>query len=131
MPLSETSLGVGVSLKRALNTGEINSVFPTVDLLSNKAFTKQGIRKSIANEQFNYWLPLFFGETERYEVKKLKFDEASQTNKYEVKTVDPLERFNHLLKKKLCFMTKGTTQVEFNPIMSLQILPKLIVTMLV
>jgi len=43
--------------------------------LSNKAFTKAGIRKSIANETFNYWMPLYFGEKEPYEVKKLIFDE--------------------------------------------------------
>jgi hypothetical protein len=43
--------------------------------LSNKAFTKAGIRKSIANEPFNYWMPLYFGEKEPYEDKKLIFDE--------------------------------------------------------
>jgi hypothetical protein len=119
VPLSETTLGVGVSLKRAVKSGEVNNVHPTLDLLSNKAFTKEEIRTSLANEPFNYWMPLYFGDSKPYEVKKMVYDEATKTNKYDVKVIDPLQRFQHLLKKKLCFMTKGTTQVEFNPMMAL------------
>jgi hypothetical protein len=77
VPLSETTLGIGVALTRALKTGEVNKVFPTLDLLCNKAFTKQNIRKSIAGESFNFWLPLYFGESQPYEVKKMVFDEAT------------------------------------------------------
>ena len=40
VPLTDTTLGIGVSLTRALKSGEVNNVFPTLDLLSNKAFTK-------------------------------------------------------------------------------------------
>lgn len=85
----------------------------------------------MANEPFNYWLPLFFGESEPYEDKKLVYDEATKTNKYEVKQIDPLYRFQHLLRKKLCFMTRGTTKTEFKPLMALAVFPKLIVTHLV
>lgn len=119
MPLAQTTLGVGVALTRALKTSQVNNVFPTLDLLSNKAFTKDEIRKSIANEPFNYWLPLYFGESQPYEVKKLVYDEETKTNRYDVKIIDPLQRFQHLLKKKLCFMTTGSAQAKFEPSMAL------------
>jgi hypothetical protein len=114
IPLVETTLGVGVSLNRTIRTGEISNVNPTLDLLSNKAFTKNNIRKSIAGEKFNYWFPLYFGESKSYEVKKMVFDEATQSYKDEVKTIYPKERFVHLLKKKLCFMTKQSTRLDFH-----------------
>lgn len=90
VPLSETTLGIGVSLKRALKSGEINNVHPTLDLLCNKAFTKEEIRVSLANEPFNYWLPLYFGESKPYEVKKLVYNEGLKANRTDVKVVDPL-----------------------------------------
>jgi len=65
--LPEVSLGIGVSLSRLPRTGEIRSVKPTLDLLSLRAFTKQKVRKSIANERFTHWLPLYFGEKETFE----------------------------------------------------------------
>jgi hypothetical protein len=73
-PLSDTTLGVGVSLSRLPRTGEIRNVNPTLDLLSLKAFTKHKVRTSIANERFTHWLPLFFGERKPYEIKKQVFD---------------------------------------------------------
>jgi hypothetical protein len=44
MNLKETTLGVGISLKKSLTTGEIKYVNPTMDLLSMRAFTKLKIR---------------------------------------------------------------------------------------
>jgi hypothetical protein len=73
-PLSEASLGIGVSLSRLPRTGEICNVNPTLDLLSLKAFTKHKVRTSIAKERFTHWLPLYFGEKKPYEVKKQVFD---------------------------------------------------------
>ena len=66
--LPEVSLGIGVSLSRLPRTGEIRSVTPTLDLLCLRAFTKQKVRKSIENERFTHWLPLYFGERQPYEV---------------------------------------------------------------
>lgn len=67
--LAEASLGIGVSIHRLPRTGEIRSVQPTLDLICLRAFTKQKVRLSAANERFTHWLPLFFGEREDYEVK--------------------------------------------------------------
>lgn len=66
--LPEVSLGIGVSLSRLPRTGEIRSVTPTLDLLSLRAFTKQKVRRSIDNERFTHWLPLYFGERDPYEI---------------------------------------------------------------
>ena len=67
--LSEASLGVGVSISRLPRTGEIRSVKAAQDLLCLRAFAKNKVRKSIANESFSHWLPLYFGEFDRYIVK--------------------------------------------------------------
>lgn len=112
-PLAETSLGIGVSLSRLPRTGEIRNVNPTLDLLSIKAFTKHKVRTSMAAERFTQWLPLFFGEKKPYEVKKQVFDNETQKYRTEVKTIDPYERFVHLLKSAFCFMTKGSTRKDF------------------
>jgi hypothetical protein len=127
-PLAETSLGVGVSLSRLPRTGEIRNVNPTLDLLSIKAFTKHKVRTSIAAERFTHW---FLGEKKPYEVKKQVFDNETQKYKTEVKTVDPYERFVHLLKSAFCFMTKGSTRKDFQPSMVLEVMPKLIITHMV
>lgn len=69
-PLSETSLGIGVSLSRLPRTGEIRNVNPTLDLLCLKAFTKHKVRTAMDGARFTHWLPMFFGEKKPYEVKK-------------------------------------------------------------
>jgi hypothetical protein len=60
--LPETSLGIGISLSRLPRTGEIRSVTPTLDLLCLRAYSKLKVRKSVSNERFTHWLPLYFGE---------------------------------------------------------------------
>jgi hypothetical protein len=62
-PLSEATLGIGVSLARLPRTGEIRSVTPSIDLLCLRAFQKQNVRKSIDGVKFSHWLPLYFGES--------------------------------------------------------------------
>ena len=96
-----------------------------------RAFTKHKIRKSISNERFSYWLPLYFGENAKFEVKEQYFDEEKK--QYETRThlVDPRERIIHLLKHAICFMTKGSTQKDFESSMVLEIMPKLIITHMV
>lgn len=59
---NESFLGFGVSITRLPRTAEIRSVDPTVDLLSLKAFMKEGVRYSLDNAPFTHWFPLFFGE---------------------------------------------------------------------
>lgn len=130
-PLSEASLGIGVSLSRLPRTGEIRNVNPTLDLLCLKAFVKHHVRTSVAAERFTHWLPLFFGERKPYEVKKQVFDEETDQYKTVIKKIDPYERFIHLLKHSICYMTKGSTRKGFEPSMVLEIMPKLIITHMV
>lgn len=57
----ETVLGAGVTISRLPRTGEIRSVSTTLDLLSLQAYMKCGVRKSLSNEKFTHFLPLYFG----------------------------------------------------------------------
>lgn len=126
--LPEVSLGIGVSLSRLPRTGEIRSVTPTLDLLSLRAFTKQKVRRSIDNERFTHWLPLYFGESEPYEITDQRFDEESKAHVQTTRRVDPRERLITLLKHSLCFLAKGSTTKELTAEIVLEILPKLIIT---
>ena len=129
--MSEASLGIGVSLSRLPRTGEIRNVNPTLDLLCLKAFIKHHVRTSVASERFTHWLPLFFGEKKPYDVKKQVFDEEAGSYKTVIKNIDPYQRFVHLLKHAMCYMSKGSTRKDFNESMVLEIMPKLIITHMV
>lgn len=130
-PLSEATLGIGVSLARLPRTGEIRSVTPSIDLLCLRAFQKQNVRKSIDGVKFSHWLPLYFGESQPYEVKTQKFNE--QTKQYDtiITKINPRERMIHLLKKSICFLTKKDTRKELTADMIIEVMPKLITTHLV
>lgn len=64
--LKESTLGIGVSIGRLPRTGEIRDVRPTMDLICMRSFVKHKVRRSLSNEKFTHWLPLYFGETEVY-----------------------------------------------------------------
>lgn len=70
MPVKEATLGIGISLKRSPRTGLVNFVNPTMDLMNMRAFTKMKVRKSLGGERFTHWLPLYFGESEHFEVER-------------------------------------------------------------
>jgi hypothetical protein len=131
MRVKETTLGIGLSISRLPRTGEIRMLTPTLDLLSMRAFTKQKVRYSLSNEKFSHWLPLFFGESDVFEVKrkaqagdlKLSATESSKTE-----TINCKERCLHLLKKSMSFISSGSTRKPFRLAMILELLPKLIVT---
>eukprot|EP00831_Metopus_contortus_P031985 TRINITY_DN25959_c0_g1_i1.p1 TRINITY_DN25959_c0_g1~~TRINITY_DN25959_c0_g1_i1.p1 ORF type:complete len:1431 (-),score=259.64 TRINITY_DN25959_c0_g1_i1:38-4204(-) len=104
LPISETYLGVGVSIARLPRTGEIRSVEPTLDLLSLKAYMKEGLRHSLDNVAFTHWLPLYFGM--KPEVVLL------------------------LANKALGMICKGSTR-KFEPKFIVDVFPKLMVTLVV
>ena len=112
-------------------TGEIRSVTPTLDLLSLQAFSKQKVRKSIANERFTHWLPLYFGESAPFESKKQIFNEEKKEFEQIETTIKPKERLVKLLEHSLCFLTKGSTKKDLTPEMVIEVMPKLIITHLV
>ena len=99
---SKTPLGVGVSISRLPRTGQIRAVEATLDLLSLKAFMKEGVRKSIDGTPFTHWLPLYFGT-----------DKA---------------RTIYLLRKALAMICTGTTK-RMDPNHILNVMPKLFLSL--
>jgi ubiquitin-protein ligase len=130
-PISESTLGIGVSLSRLPRTGEIRSVTPSLDMLCLRAFQKQNVRKSIDGVKFTHWLPLFFGESKPYEKKSQTFNNETQQFDNVVTKINPRERMIHLLKKSICFLTKKDTRKEMTADMVIEVMPKLLTTHLV
>lgn len=74
MPLLEGTLGVGITLKKSPRTGLCMYVNPTLDLMNMRSFTKLKVRKSLENERFTHWLPLYFGENEVFTIESENYD---------------------------------------------------------
>ena len=104
LSINETHLGVGVSIARLPRTAEIRSVEPTLDLLSLKAYMKEGVRHSLDNVAFSHWLPLYLGQKEDATI--------------------------YLARKSLSMICKGSTK-KFEPRFITEIFPKLMVTLVV
>jgi hypothetical protein len=56
----------------------ISYVNPTIDLMSMQAFRKHSVRKSLDGSRFSHFLPLYFGETEKYEVTSEHYDDEKE-----------------------------------------------------
>ena len=78
MNIKEATLGIGISIKKSPRTGLIEYVNPTMDLMSMRAFRKLKVRRALAGEKFTHWLPLYFGETEKYELVEKIYDEKKK-----------------------------------------------------
>ncbi len=104
LTLEDTALGVGVSLTRVPRTGEIRSIETTLDLLSMKAYVKDSVRVSLSKQKFTHWFPLYLG-------------------------VKP-ERTVFLAEHAISMLCENSTR-KFEPGMVLQVLPKLLVTLVV
>ncbi len=102
--LEETALGVGVSLTRVPRTGEIRSIETTLDLLSMKAYVKDSVRVSLSKQKFTHWFPLFLGVN--------------------------ADRTVFLAEHAISMLCENSTR-KFEPLMILQVLPKLLVTLVV
>jgi hypothetical protein len=127
----ESTLGIGISISRLPRTGEIRSVNPTMDLLSLKAFTKHKLRRAIDNTPFTHWLPLYFGEKAPIEVITPTFDEDLDEVVDVKRVIEPFDRFTHLLKHSIGFITTGSTKKALTPEKVIEVMPKLIITHLV
>lgn len=69
-PLREATLGVGISLKKSIQTNEFKYVNPTMDLINMRAFTKLKVRTALEKETYTHWLPLYFGENEQVSMEE-------------------------------------------------------------
>ena len=101
---ADVPLGTGITIQRLPRTGEIRSLSTTVDVLSLKAFMKDSVRISLTNEKFTHFLPLYFG--------------------------DHKERTLYLVRKALSMISEGSTR-KFEPRMIMEIMPKLLSTLVV
>ena len=102
----ECALGVGISMTRVPRTGELRSVESTLDLLSLRAYIKDSVRASLSKAKFTHWFPLFLGNDQ------------------------PAERFLFLAQHAMSMICENSSR-KFEPAMLLQVLPKLIVTLVV
>ncbi len=89
------------------------------------------MRRSIDNERFTHWLPLYFGESQPFDVTIQTQDPVTKEFRQDTRRVDPRERLVKLLKHSLCFIAKGSTTKELTSDMILEIMPKLIITHMV
>lgn len=55
---TEDILGYGISVFISCKTGRIAKISNSIDYLSYTAFYKEGGRRSLTNEEFEFWLPL-------------------------------------------------------------------------
>lgn len=128
MPLKEGTLGIGITLKKSPRTGLCMYVNPTMDLTNMRAFTKLKVRRSLANERFTHWLPLYFGEDEVYTIDSENYDAEIQDMVLTKKTVNTKERFEKHLSASLSFIANGSTSKPYNHESVLEVMPKLIST---
>lgn len=104
LSIAETHLGVGLLVSRFPRTGNIRAAEPTLDLISLKAFMKEGIRTALDNSRFTHWIPLYFGLNEAAVI--------------------------YLARKSLGMICKGSTR-KFEPKFIVEVFPKMMVTLVV
>lgn len=97
-PLKEGTLGIGISLKKSPRTGLCMYVNPTLDLLNMRSFTKLKIRADMNKKRFTHWLPLYFGENEKFEIISKDWDQQAGDMVETKKSVDTFERFEKHIK---------------------------------
>jgi len=102
---TEKPLGFGLSVRRNTRTQQIQTIKSNFDLLSIYAFNNLHVRKSAANLSFAYWMPVFINP------------------EHGVKAYP-------LAKKAISMIYEGNT-TQFQPFMVLDILPKIMTTLVV
>jgi len=113
--IKENTLGIGISLKKSLATGQIKFVNPTMDLMSMRAFTKLKVRDALEGEKFTHWLPLYFGESEEYKISTEHYDHQLNEHVTEEKIVNVKERFERHFFNSMAFITNGNIHKPLNP----------------
>ena len=129
--LKETTLGIGISLKKSVTTTEIKYVNPTLDLISMRAFTKLKIRTSLDATKYTHWLPLYFGEDEEYTIENEEYDHDLDEHVKETRHVNVKERFEKLFFNSLAFISNGSKYKPLTPENVLAFFPRLIMTHIV
>lgn len=105
-----------------------------MDLMSLRSFTQLKIRKSISGEKFTHWFPLWFGESEVFNIETKEWDpEAGDDGEMVVKTrtVDTYERFETHINKTMSFCVNGSSRKPYTPIQAMFFMLKIIGTHIV
>lgn len=110
----ESTLGIGITIKRSPRTGMCMYVNSTLDLMSMRSYCKLKIRKSTNDEKFTHWFPLYFGEKETYTLEEKEYDHESGQMVTKTQKVDTYERFETHINKTLSFCTTGSTRKTYN-----------------
>jgi len=91
----ECPLGLGLNIERVARTGNMHYCNPASDLISLKAFNKQGVRKSSRNEKFGFWLPLYLSTDQRSQTlhlakKSLSFIKTNNSKRFSIDMVEEI-----------------------------------------
>ena len=105
LPFTDNQLGLGLKVSKIPRTGNIREAETFFDYISIKAFLKESINMTSANERMTHWLPVYFGKG------------------------DNIERFWHFLKKSISMIMTNSTR-NFKKEFILEVMPKLIVTII-
>ncbi|KAL9641954.1 hypothetical protein ABK040_004011 [Willaertia magna] len=101
----EDVLGYGISFSKNLRTGAIKSISSPLDLISLRAFMNHNLRTSAYNEKFSHWIPIYIDEKHG-------------------------QKAMYLAKRSISIICTGSSK-NFKPEMVLEVLPKLMCTMVV
>jgi len=55
-------LGIPLTFSKNPNTGKIDKISTTMDLISYEAFQECGVRKTVWKQSFTHWMPLFISD---------------------------------------------------------------------
>ena len=93
-----------------------------------RSFTKLKIRTDLNQQRFTHWLPLYFGETEKFDIVTKEYDEETEEMAGITKSVDTFERFEKHINQTMSFLTCGSTRKTFNGVQARTFMLKLIGT---
>jgi len=102
----EDILGVPLSLSRNPRTKLIDKITATMDFLSYEAYFEDRVRTTVWKSRFTHWLPIFL-------------------------TRDHMERAFPYLCEMMVKLSDGKNGAQFEPRMALEVLPRLMNTMVV
>lgn len=93
-----------------------------------RAYTKLNVRRSLNDEKFTHWLPLYFGETETYTVETETYNHEERKFETDKKVINTQERFEKYLSNSLSYIANGSILKPYNHESVIEVIPKLIST---
>ena len=113
-------------------TGEISTAELSEDLLSIKAFIKEGIRVSQNLLSFTHWLPVYIPGKNITVKKDVPLPKSSQSNEKTLtvdQTIDMKHRYLHLAQRSISMIITNSTK-RWDPSYVLRLYPQLITSLM-